>query len=780
MKKKLSIIIALLLVAIFSINVGAASFKDLNGHWAIGYIEGQSSMGLLNGYPDGTFRPNNNLTNAEAIAVINRLTKVFKENEISFTDVKQNDWFYKEYRKAVYTGFVQDKADKAYPNNFINRGEIATMLAVVYGVEPNLTANIFKDVPANTNQAGYINALNAIGVVNGYPDGTFKPSKLVTRAEFSKMLNTIYTRLASPVRYPAAYLNTDKSELNALLMKGADYADGKSASVKDKYSLAYLNGKMVSDNAKSIQAEIDLAAQRLRDAIDAADSEKSDANKNDQRGRSRRPRRNNDDNAWTRPGNDDTDVSPSADKSELVYLLGKADTLFRKVDNDYYRNEKADLYNDLLDAIKEGRTQLDDESASQDDVDDASSALRRAIKAFTDDIMKEALREKLKEVETFIKDNDITPEEADQRTIDDAKKVLEDKNASQEDVDNKVKELNDILVKYAPIKLMYGEVNIQGNNAEPTSFEMTKDMYYEEARDLVEVIAADGTKLDNTKLVLDITPEISENLVLKDKDGKIVTFRKPSNLDKIRIKYTYEYMGKEYSGILEYRSKDTKKRFKNIISMYRVLVDQAADITFFKSSEGDNAALFDTVTGKDVSNLLEVKVMKDGMDVTSKDGKYPKGEYDLIFYYMEGEEEVAYTETPTLIVDSAILTKDLIYIYTPENASYFIPMKDKDDKIIFGINIDDASFKELPEIARISAQDTRATFLAPDGNADIKIKFEDENGDSITSKDQLITGMKLYAVLDETITGDLGDRKVTFEAGEKYEVPVLTNADLNK
>lgn len=780
MKKKFSIIIALLLVAIFSINVGAASFKDLNGHWAKNYIEGQSGMGLLNGYPDGTFRPNNNLTNAEAIAVINRLTKVFKENEISFTDVKPNDWFYTEYRKAVYTGFVQDKADKAYPNNFINRGEIATMLAIVYGVEPNLTANIFKDVPANNNQAGYINALNAIGVINGYPDGTFKPNQLVTRAEYSKMLNTIYTRLSNPVRYPAAYLHTDKSELNGLLMKGADYADGKSASVKDKYSLAYLNGKMVADNAKSIQAEIDLAAQRLRDAIDAVDSEKSVTADKNQRRRYRRPRRDYDDNSWTRPDYNRPDTTPSADKTELIGLINKADDLFRKVDNDYYRNEKANLYNDLLKAIKDGKYQYNDESARQDDVDAASSALRRAINAFTDDVRKEALKDKLKEVETFINDNDIIPEDADQKIIDEAKKVLEDKNASQEDVDKMVEELNDILVKYAPVKLMYGKINIQGNNAEPASFEMTKDMSYEDARDLVKVIAADGKELDNTKLVLDITPEISENLVLRDKDGEIVKFRKPSNLDKTRIKYTYEYMGKEYSGILEYRSKETGKKFKNIGGIYRILEDQAADINFFKNYEGNKAGLFDTVTGEDVSELLKVKVMKDGNDVTKEDGKYDKGEYDLIFYYMEGKEEVAFTETSTLIVDSAILTKDLVYIYTPEDASYFIPMKDKDNRIIFGINIDDPSFKELPEIARISAQDTGATFLGEYGNADIKIKFVDENDTPITSKDQLKAGMKLYAVLLDDITGDLGDRKVTFEAGEKYEVPVLTNADLNK
>lgn len=779
MKKKFSIIIALLLVAIFSINVGAASFKDLNGHWAKDYIEGQSGMGLLNGYPDGSFKPNKNLTNAEAIAVINRLTKVFKISDISFTDVKPNDWYFNEYRKAVYTGFVQDKADKAYPNNFINRGEIATMLAIVYGVEPNLALNNFKDLAANSAETAYINALNAIGVINGYPDGTFKPNKLVTRAEFSKMLNTIYTRLASPVRYPAAYLNTDKSELNALLMKGADYADGKSASVKDKYSIAYLNGKMVADNAKSIQAEIDLAAQRLRDAIDAADSEKSEANKNDQRGRSRRPRRNNDDNAWTRPGNDREEV-PSADKTELLALIEKADELFRKVDNDYYRNEKADLYNDLLKAIKDGKYQYNDETARQDDVDAASDALRRAINAFTDDVRKEALREKLKEVETFIKDNDIKPEEADQKTIDDAKKVLEDKNASQEEVDKKVKELNDILVKYAPIKLMYGDINIQGNNAEPTSFTMTKDMSYEDAKALVKVIAADEKELDQEGLKLDITPEISENLVLKDSNGKIVTFRKPSNLDKIRIKYTYEYMGKEYSGILEYRSKETGKKFKNIGGIYRILEGQVADIEFFKNYDGNKAALFDTVTGKDVSDLLKVKVMKDGEDVTQEDGKYAKGEYDLIFYYMEGKEEVAFTETSTLIVDSAISTKDLIYIYTPENASYFIPMKDKDNKIIFGINIEDQNFKELPTIARISAQDTRATFLTMDGNADVKITFVDDAGNAITSKDQLKAGMKLFAVLAEDIKGDLGDREVTFKAGEKYPVPVLTKADLNK
>lgn len=1053
MKKKLTIIIALLLVAIFSINVGAASFKDINGHWAKNYIEGQANMGLLTGYPDGTFKPDKNLTNAEAITVINKLTRVFRTKDIHFTDVKSSDWYYNQYKIAVYTGFVQDKHDKAYPNKVISRGEISTMLGLAYGIEPNHSVELFKDVDSNTLQGGYINALSALGVIKGYPDGTFKPNNALKRGEYSTLLNVIYTRLSNPARYPAAYLYTNKTALNNLLINGSNYADGLSTTTREEYVNAYLNAKLVADNQKAIQTEIDLAVEKLEKAVDKVDSERYRTRDND-RDRSgrrhRRPIEKEDDNqSWGIPDNEDEVKKPELKKDALKATIEKANALEELVNTDFYRsnypialnnflnaldeankelNDKkttqaaidktnkdlADLLDsfnassnrieqikDLINALKEANkdlklekvnkdvqaaekaieqvilhheadeiydTLLDDlkglneeldniaainkfidktlktlDKVSNDRVSDLADEAKKLIKAINDNKdaeseeaqeklfadlkkasdlsakydqalkdlknmgkaakdykelldglklpddnankakvqaiideaknaatskepittekikeisdklntiktilkdeielanAKEALKNQIDNVEAFAKNKQITLSDADKAKVDGAKELLNKAAAKKDQVDAKKKELEELLTnlsranrkavadkenieladaaikddasltdladakkaledankgtdqtaidkaseklkeelaKVLPIKLVYKDKDkdIEGDIV---PFEMSSDMPFEAVMAMITPQYANGKAIDATKLTVDITSDTSKSLVVRDDKGKIVSFRKPSNNDKIRIKYTYEFAGKTYEGTLEYRSEDSGKRFQNIIGIYRALEGEEISINFFKNYDGGKAALFDTKSGKDVSDLLKVKIMKDGKEVPADIfGKYSKGEYDLVFYYTENEKEVAYTGISKLIIDPVIKPEDLIYIYNPENANYFIPMEDKEGRLIFGFDINNKDFK-LPETVRISAQDTGATFLTLDGNADIKIKFVDEEGKDITSKDDIKDKTRIYAVLLEDIEGDLGDRKVTFVAGEdEYAVPVVRN-----
>lgn len=1048
MKKKLTIIIALLLVAIFSINVGAASFKDINGHWAKNYIEDQANMGLLTGYPDGTFKPDKYLTNAEAITVINKLTRVFKVKDINFTDVKPNDWYYNQYKIAVYTGFVQDKHDKAYPNKFISRGEISTMLGIVYGIEPNHSVNLFKDVDSSTIQGGYINALSALGVIKGYPDGTFKPNNALKRGEYSTLLNVIYTRLSNPARYPAAYLYTDKTKLNNLLMNGSNYADDASIASKEKYNFAYLNAKIVSQNLKAIQTEIDLAVEKLEDAIDEVDSdrytsEESDRYRNGRR--HRRPIEKEDDNqSWGIPDNEDEVKKPELKKDALKATIEKANALEELVNTDFYRSNYPIALNNFLNALNEANKQVNDDNTTQNAIDKAEKDLADMLDAFnataseieqinnalkalkdaseklkddnwdadiakadkaledgmlhheadeilnmlledlkaanadlddiayvnklkekaladlqaiidgrisdlkeparqiknalenetkdldkiydlvqkasklkaqydqalkdlenmgtaadkyqklldslnlpagndnkakvqaiideannaakgTDDITtneikeiwnklnsintilkdeiefanaKKALENQIEKVEKFAKDKGITLSPEDAAKVKEANDLLKDATATKKQVDAKKKELEEILTNLSranrkavadkenidlaeaavkddatltdlktkkdalveankgtdqaaidkaseelkkelanvlPIKLVYKDKDkdIEGDTV---PFDMSEDMSFEVVMAMITPQYANGKEIDATKLKVDITSETSKSLVVRDDKGKIVSFRKPSNNDKIRIKYTYEFAGKTYEGILEYRSEDSGKRFQNIIGIYRALEETTIDMDFFKTYPGGEVKLFDTVNNKYITEQLQVKLMQNGKVVPANAfNKYDRGEYDLIFYYVEGGKEVSYTGTSKLIIDPEISTKDLIYIYNPENAEYLVPMQDNDGKIIFGFNINNAKFV-LPETVRISAQDTGATFLTLEGNADIKVKFVDEKGNDIKSKDDIKDGTKVFAVLLEDIEGDLGDRKVTFAAGkDKYPVPVVRN-----
>ena len=82
-----------------SASAGNTTFTDTDGHWAEGYISSAVSSGLVFGYDDGSFKPNRSITRAEAVTMMNRLLmrspmSNSDTGSVSFTDVQSSDWFY--------------------------------------------------------------------------------------------------------------------------------------------------------------------------------------------------------------------------------------------------------------------------------------------------------------------------------------------------------------------------------------------------------------------------------------------------------------------------------------------------------------------------------------------------------------------------------------------------------------------------------------------------------------------------------------------------------------
>ncbi len=87
---------------------GHSDFTDIAGHWAEQEIERAASLGWISGYTDGTFRPNNAITRAEAMTMINRMLKRLPENEDdlledmnSWPDNRPTDWYYLDVQEAT-------------------------------------------------------------------------------------------------------------------------------------------------------------------------------------------------------------------------------------------------------------------------------------------------------------------------------------------------------------------------------------------------------------------------------------------------------------------------------------------------------------------------------------------------------------------------------------------------------------------------------------------------------------------------------------------------------
>src|SRR5665648_37955 len=169
----------------------ATTVSDISGHWAQTTIQSWVDNGLIKGYPDGTFKPDNNITRAEFITLVNRAFEYTNTAPISFTDVNQNAWYASAIGVAVEAGYISGYPDGTMkPENPISRVEAATIIMKINKLEANLSAaNTFTDAASLTWSKGAVGAVFAAGLMIGYPDGSFGPQKLIKRGEATVALD---------------------------------------------------------------------------------------------------------------------------------------------------------------------------------------------------------------------------------------------------------------------------------------------------------------------------------------------------------------------------------------------------------------------------------------------------------------------------------------------------------------------------------------------------------------------------------------------------------------
>ncbi|KHE71495.1 S-layer homology domain-containing protein [Halobacillus sp. BBL2006] len=171
----------------------AEQFEDTQGHWAIEEINYLVEKEIVNGYPDGTFQPNDPITRAEASKVIISelgidLDSISKDQ--SFPDVGEH-WAKDYINAASSEGIINGYKDGTFePNAHLKRSELAAILIRAYNLEGGETDG-FKDMTVDHWAFPYVAALLNHNITTGYEDNTFRPSREVTRAEFSTFLSRI-------------------------------------------------------------------------------------------------------------------------------------------------------------------------------------------------------------------------------------------------------------------------------------------------------------------------------------------------------------------------------------------------------------------------------------------------------------------------------------------------------------------------------------------------------------------------------------------------------------
>ena len=152
----------------------------------------------VEGYEDGTVKPEGKITRAETATMIYRLLTVDRRDEVftdqnNYSDVNKPDWYNKAVSSMTKGEYINGYPDGTFKGgNSITRAEFVTIL-VRFLDGPRDGDLPFSDVKGHWAEQ-YITTAVQAGWIDGYPDGTFQPDKEISRAEAMKIINTVLHR----------------------------------------------------------------------------------------------------------------------------------------------------------------------------------------------------------------------------------------------------------------------------------------------------------------------------------------------------------------------------------------------------------------------------------------------------------------------------------------------------------------------------------------------------------------------------------------------------------
>lgn len=191
MKRIMSFLLVFMLAFTdFASEANAASFTDTSeSHRFYDEINYLSNEGIISGFPDGRFGPDETVTRAAAAIMIGKsLNLEGTRRDTKFKDVDQSSVASGYIQSAVDAGIISGYPDGTFrAQSSVTRGQLAIFLSRAF--EFNGRSNqSFSDVTSNMAAFPHIQKLLAENITSGYPDGTFKPNQAVTRGQFSAFM----------------------------------------------------------------------------------------------------------------------------------------------------------------------------------------------------------------------------------------------------------------------------------------------------------------------------------------------------------------------------------------------------------------------------------------------------------------------------------------------------------------------------------------------------------------------------------------------------------------
>ncbi|TKI67257.1 InlB B-repeat-containing protein [Lysinibacillus varians] len=163
------------------------TFQDIENHWAQEIIEALATQGVITGYKDGTFRPNETISRQHVAVLLTRaFTFEASRPSIAFSDVASHHPYYHEITILQQAGIIDGIDGAFHPADHLTRAQLAKILANTLQLQPQTTSS-FTDVDSSHWSAGYIGALERAGIALG-DNGKFRPEAFVTRAQLAAFL----------------------------------------------------------------------------------------------------------------------------------------------------------------------------------------------------------------------------------------------------------------------------------------------------------------------------------------------------------------------------------------------------------------------------------------------------------------------------------------------------------------------------------------------------------------------------------------------------------------
>ena len=201
--KKLKKTVGMMLISTMVLSVVPTMAADYDNHWAKEAITKWSDYGVVTGYGEGIFKPNQQVKRAELAAFIVRVFGLEStEDAIKFTDVPAHAWYAQDVAKVSAAGIMKGASGQFKPNGYATREEVAVTLVNAFDLTGSSDVD-FKDqgqIAAWAKEA--VAALASNGYAKGQADNRFNPKAKITRAEVVQLLDNIVEKL---VHKPGTY-----------------------------------------------------------------------------------------------------------------------------------------------------------------------------------------------------------------------------------------------------------------------------------------------------------------------------------------------------------------------------------------------------------------------------------------------------------------------------------------------------------------------------------------------------------------------------------------------